>query len=195
MSVLSIVFIQRLAGLGTNLQSPGNPIQQSLVLSPLPTLQQLDIIRWSIDLLCQLSLSHLIGPFFRTTSADGGPDLRTGLLNRHNVVGAVNFGEAGPFRASFIDSITCGELLFRADDGAGALGLVQGCVAADDGLALRGTAAGLAADLGDGVPVVCHDDEVVKCAGVPLEDMWLLKVGCETIWLTVEALDSLLGSS
>lgn len=49
-----------------------------------------------------------------------------------------------------------GVFLLRADDGAGALGFVQGSFAADDGLTLGGAAVGLAADLGDGVPVVSH---------------------------------------
>lgn len=54
------------------------------------------------------------------------------------------------------DGVAGGVFLLGADDGAGALGFVQGSFAADDGLTLRCTAVGLAADLGDSVPVVSH---------------------------------------
>lgn len=50
--------------------------------------------------------------------------------------------------------VSGGEFLFGGDDGAGALGFVQGAFAADDGFALRGAAVGFAADFGDGVPLV-----------------------------------------
>lgn len=47
-----------------------------------------------------------------------------------------------------------GEFLLGADDGSATLGLVEGSLASDYGLALRGASAGLAPDLGNGVPVV-----------------------------------------
>ena len=50
--------------------------------------------------------------------------------------------------------IACGELLLGADDGSATLGLVEGSFASDNGLALRGASAGLAADLGYRVPIV-----------------------------------------
>ena len=51
-------------------------------------------------------------------------------------------------------SVACGELLLSADDSSATLGLVERSFASDNGLALRGTSAGLAADLGYGVPIV-----------------------------------------
>ena len=53
-------------------------------------------------------------------------------------------------------SVACGELLLCADDGTASLRLVQGALAADHGLTLRSSATGLAANLGNGIPVV-HD--------------------------------------
>ena len=50
--------------------------------------------------------------------------------------------------------VASGKLLLGADDGSATLGLVNGSFASDNGLALRGTSAGLAADLGYGVPIV-----------------------------------------
>ena len=57
--------------------------------------------------------------------------------------------------------VSCGELLFCADDCATSLGSVQGTFASDDGLALGRSAVGLAADFGHGVPVVGH-----CCSGI-----------------------------
>lgn len=50
-------------------------------------------------------------------------------------------------------SIAGGVLLLGADDGAAALGGVEGAATADDALALRSAAADTAADLGRGLPV------------------------------------------
>lgn len=52
--------------------------------------------------------------------------------------------------------VSCGELLFRADDCTASLGGVEGGFASDDGLFLRCSAGDFAANLGDGIPVV-HD--------------------------------------
>lgn len=46
------------------------------------------------------------------------------------------------------------EFLLRGNDPAGALGGVECGLALHDGLALGGAATGLAADLGNGVPVI-----------------------------------------
>lgn len=48
------------------------------------------------------------------------------------------------------------KFLFGADDVAISLSSVQSCLAADDGLSLRRTTGDLAADFGDGIPVVRH---------------------------------------
>ena len=50
--------------------------------------------------------------------------------------------------------VACGELLLGADDSSTSLSLVDCSFASDNGLALRGTSAGLAADLGYRVPIV-----------------------------------------
>lgn len=50
--------------------------------------------------------------------------------------------------------ISGGEFLFRRDDGAGALGFVQGAFASNDGFSLPAAAAGFAADFGYRFPVV-----------------------------------------
>lgn len=53
--------------------------------------------------------------------------------------------------------IACGVLLLRADNGAAAHGLVQGALALDNGLAgATASSADLAANLGDGFPVLRH---------------------------------------
>lgn len=50
--------------------------------------------------------------------------------------------------------VACGEFLLGADDGATALGLVDGSLSSDDGFTLRGASAGLAPNLGYGIPIV-----------------------------------------
>lgn len=65
---------------------------------------------------------------------------------------------------------------FCADDGAGALGLVQSSFASDDGFALGGAAAGFASDLGDRVPVVCHDGGGGGCVCGSLVKWWRIYV-------------------
>ncbi len=50
--------------------------------------------------------------------------------------------------------VACGEFLLGADDGSATLSLVQGPFSSDDCFAGRGASAGLAPDLGDGVPIV-----------------------------------------
>ncbi len=50
--------------------------------------------------------------------------------------------------------VACGELLLGADDGSATLCLVDCSLSSDDGLALRGASAGLAPNLGDGIPIV-----------------------------------------
>lgn len=57
----------------------------------------------------------------------------------------------------FTYCIGCCELLLRADDAAASLCCVQSGSPSDDGLTLGARAAGLAADLGDLVPVLRHD--------------------------------------
>jgi len=54
-----------------------------------------------------------------------------------------------------------GILLLRGQDGAAALGCIEGCLSADYGLALTPGAASLASDLGDLIPVVRHFEGVV----------------------------------
>ena len=51
-------------------------------------------------------------------------------------------------------SVACGEFLFGANDGSATLGLVDCSLSSHDGFALRGASAGLAPDLGYGVPIV-----------------------------------------
>ncbi len=59
-------------------------------------------------------------------------------------------------------SITGCELLLCAYDCSASLGGVEGAFASYDCLSCGATAAGLAADFGDGVPVV-HGQECVMC--------------------------------
>lgn len=60
----------------------------------------------------------------------------------------------GAVRERVAYSIASSELLFCTDDSSGTLSSIQSTFAADDGLTLRGTAARLASDLGDGIPIV-----------------------------------------
>lgn len=53
------------------------------------------------------------------------------------------------------------KLLLRADDCAAALGGVEGALASNNCFSSGAAAAGLAADLGDGIPVFGHGDEQV----------------------------------
>ena len=59
-------------------------------------------------------------------------------------------------------SIGAGIFLLSADNGSSTLGCVQSRLALDNGFPLDGTAAGLAANLGDVVPVV-HFENVGAC--------------------------------
>lgn len=71
-------------------------------------------------------------------------------------------------------SVAYGELLLGTDDGAAALGSIQGALAADDGLALGTAAANLASNLDSWLPVrhfdgCCFGDVVCGC--------WVLDLG------------------
>ena len=50
--------------------------------------------------------------------------------------------------------IASGEFLLGANDSSATLSLVDCSLSSDHGLALRGASAGLAPDLGNGVPIV-----------------------------------------
>lgn len=76
-SIILTLVIKRLPCLRTNFQHPRHPVQQPLVLRPLPALQQLDIIRLRIHLLRQLRLRHLIRPLFRASLANSSSNLGT----------------------------------------------------------------------------------------------------------------------
>ena len=100
---LLAVLVQRLARLGTNLQCPSHTIQKTLIFDTFSALKQLDVICWSIDLLCQLSLSHLVLTFFRTSCTNRSADFSSCLLNGHDVVRSIDFGETLTFGASFVN--------------------------------------------------------------------------------------------
>ena len=53
--------------------------------------------------------------------------------------------------------VSGGKLLFRSDNGARALGLVQSSLSTDNGFPLGRSAAGFAADFSHGIPVVSHN--------------------------------------
>jgi hypothetical protein len=57
--------------------------------------------------------------------------------------------------------VTGGELLFCSDDGSAALGGVEGALASYDCLSCGTAAAGLAANLGDTIPVFRHCELLV----------------------------------
>ena len=93
---------QRLPRLRTDLQHPSHLVQQGLVLDRRPTLQQLDIVRLCIHLLCQLRLRQLEA-LLRPPVLNRLRNLRVQLLWRYDVVRAVDFCEALPFgRGGFI---------------------------------------------------------------------------------------------
>lgn len=50
--------------------------------------------------------------------------------------------------------VACGKFLLGADDGSATLSLVDCSLSSDDGLTLRGASAGLAPNLGYGIPIV-----------------------------------------
>lgn len=113
-------------------------------------------------------------------------------MGRHDVVCAVDFGQALAFAGGFVElgggggrsvmgdlwgvrwgargredgwggglnrvrvthCVAGGVFLLGGGDGASTLGLVQGCLAADDCLTLGAAAVGFAPDLGDCVPIV-----------------------------------------
>ena len=50
--------------------------------------------------------------------------------------------------------VACGEFLLGADDGSATLSLVDCSLSSDNSFALRGASAGLAPNLGNGIPVV-----------------------------------------
>lgn len=70
------------------------------------------------------------------------------------------------------------KLLLCVDYGAVALGGVEGGLASDDCLSDCAAAAGLAANLGDSVPVVRHDDWPVMNVDGEKRDGILLLLGC-----------------
>jgi hypothetical protein len=83
---------QRLSSPGTNVQLLRHPIQQPLVLNPLSTLQQLDILPRGIHSSSKLLLSEFIR-VFGTTSTDRIADLGACFLGHDDIIGAVHFSQ------------------------------------------------------------------------------------------------------
>ena len=86
------LIIQRQTSLRTNFQNPRHAVQQSLILDRITALQELDIVRLAVDLLCKLSLCHLVWAFFRATVSDILAYLCGDFIGGNDVVGAVDFG-------------------------------------------------------------------------------------------------------
>ena len=100
-SFFRLVF-HRQTSLRTNLEDAGNFVEQSLVLHRITSLERFDVVGRGIDLLCQLSLCHLVR-FLTPSVPDRCAQLGGDFGGGDDIVGAVDFGEMGAIATGFVD--------------------------------------------------------------------------------------------